>query len=91
MSTLFPVAGCSIYIGGQLSDKSTDFIASDFATQTWTLIDGWSVRSCRCRCCRPARPSPSRLPRPAYSPTPHTACPLAMRFRSLRPAHCRPA
>lgn len=42
MSTLFPVAGCSLYIGGQLSDKATDFVAADFATQTWTLIDGWS-------------------------------------------------
>jgi hypothetical protein len=42
MSSLFPVAGCSIYIGGQLSDKSTDFVASDFSTQTWTLVDGWS-------------------------------------------------
>lgn len=42
MSTLFPVAGCSIYIGGQLSDKATDFVAADFASQTWVLIDGWS-------------------------------------------------
>lgn len=38
---LYPVAGCHIFIGGVLSDKSTDFIASDFATQVWTEIDGW--------------------------------------------------
>jgi hypothetical protein len=42
MSTLYPVAGCHIYIGGALSDKSTDFVASDFAGQSWTEIDGWT-------------------------------------------------
>lgn len=39
---LYPVAGMKIYIGGVLSDKSTDFISSDFAAQVWTEIDGWS-------------------------------------------------
>lgn len=39
---LYPVAGCHIYIGGVLSDKSTDFVAADFATQVWTEIDGWT-------------------------------------------------
>lgn len=39
---LYPVAGCHIYIGGVLSDKSTDFIASDFSSQVWTEIDGWT-------------------------------------------------
>jgi hypothetical protein len=39
---LFPVAGCHIYIGGVLSDKSTDFVAADFSTQVWTEIDGWT-------------------------------------------------
>jgi hypothetical protein len=38
---LYPVAGCHIYIGGVLSDKITDFIAADFASQVWTEIDGW--------------------------------------------------
>jgi hypothetical protein len=42
MSTLYPVAGCHIYIGGVLSDKSTDFVASDFNGQSWTEIDGWT-------------------------------------------------
>lgn len=40
--SLYPVAGCKIYIGGVLADKSTDFIVSDFTSQTWTLINGWS-------------------------------------------------
>lgn len=39
---LYPVAGCHIYIGGVLSDKSTDFVASDFNGQSWTEVDGWS-------------------------------------------------
>lgn len=42
MSSLYPVAGCHIYIGGVLSDKSTDFVASDFSGQSWTEIDGWT-------------------------------------------------
>lgn len=41
--SLYPVAGCKIYIGGVLSDKSTDFVASDFSGQTWTEIDGWET------------------------------------------------
>lgn len=39
--SLYPVAGCKIYIGGVLSDKATDFTASDFSGVTWTVIDGW--------------------------------------------------
>lgn len=39
---LYPVAGCRFFIGGQLSDKSTDFVAADFAGQSWTEVDGWS-------------------------------------------------
>lgn len=38
---LSPVAGTRIYIGGVLNDKSSDFIASDFASQTWVEIDGY--------------------------------------------------
>lgn len=40
--SLSAVAGQKIYIGGQLDDKATDFVASDFTSQTWTLIDGWT-------------------------------------------------
>lgn len=39
--SLYPVAGCKIYIGTVLADKATDFVASDFAAVTWTAIDGW--------------------------------------------------
>lgn len=39
--SLYPVAGSKLYIGGVLSDKATDFVASDFTSQTWTQIDGW--------------------------------------------------
>ena len=40
---LYPVAGCHIFIGGVLADKATDFIESDFTSQSWTEIDGWST------------------------------------------------
>lgn len=40
--SLNAVSGQKIYIGGQLDDKSTDFVASDFAAQSWVEIDGWS-------------------------------------------------
>ncbi len=40
--SLNAVAGQKIYIGGQLDDKSTDFVAADFASQSWTEIDGWT-------------------------------------------------
>jgi hypothetical protein len=39
---LYPVAGCKIYIGGVLADKSTDFVSGDFTSQVWTEIDGWT-------------------------------------------------
>jgi hypothetical protein len=38
---LSPVAGTHIYIGGVLDDKPVDFVAADFASQTWTEIDGY--------------------------------------------------
>lgn len=41
MSTLYPVAGAKIFIGGALSDKNSDFVVGDFSGQTWTEIDGW--------------------------------------------------
>ena len=40
---LYPVAGCKLYIGGALATKPTDFVASDFASQTWVLVDGWQT------------------------------------------------
>jgi hypothetical protein len=40
---LYPVAGMKIYIGGVLADKSSDFVASDFAAQSWVEIDGWQT------------------------------------------------
>lgn len=43
MADLFPVAGSRIYIGGTIDTKNADFIASDFAGQTWTEIDGWET------------------------------------------------
>lgn len=39
---LHPVAGARIFIGGAIADKNADFVASDFASQSWTEIDGWS-------------------------------------------------
>jgi|SRR6266581_3639384 len=41
--SLNAVAGQKIYIGGQLDDKSTDFVAADFSSQTWVEIDGWET------------------------------------------------
>lgn len=37
----YAVAGCKIYIGGVLADKSTDFVAADFTSQTWVEIKEW--------------------------------------------------
>ncbi|ESQ83254.1 hypothetical protein AEAC466_13460 [Asticcacaulis sp. AC466] len=41
--SLYPVAGAKLYIGGALNDKNADFTAADFASQTWTEIDGWET------------------------------------------------
>lgn len=43
MADLYPVAGMKIYIGGTKTSQSTDFIASDFASESWTEIDGWET------------------------------------------------
>lgn len=40
--SLYPVAGCKLFIGGVIADKDDDFSASDFTSQTWTEIKGWS-------------------------------------------------
>lgn len=37
----YAVAGCKIFIGGVLADQSTDFVAGDFSSQTWTEIKEW--------------------------------------------------
>jgi hypothetical protein len=42
MADLYPVAGSKLYIGGVLETKNEDFVESDFASQSWTEIDGWS-------------------------------------------------
>ena len=40
---LYPVAGMKIYIGGTKASQSTDFVASDFASESWVEIDGWET------------------------------------------------
>ena len=40
---LYAVADSKIYIGGTLSTKKADFIASDFTSQTWVEVDGWET------------------------------------------------
>ncbi|BAQ18307.1 hypothetical protein [Methyloceanibacter caenitepidi] len=42
MADLYPVAGSKIYIGGVKARQSTDFVAGDFAGESWAEIDGWS-------------------------------------------------
>lgn len=39
--SLIPIAGERFYIGGVVADKATDFVASDFAGETWVEVDGW--------------------------------------------------
>lgn len=41
MADLHPVAGAKIYIGGAKATQVADFVAADFAGQSWTEIDGW--------------------------------------------------
>ena len=43
MAELFPVAGCRLYMGGQITVPIRPMILSDFDTQTWVEIDGWST------------------------------------------------
>lgn len=38
--TIYATAGSKLYIGGALANKSTDFVESDFTSQTWTEIGG---------------------------------------------------
>lgn len=41
MADLEVIAGAKFYIGGVLASKNSDFIASDFTSQTWVEVDGW--------------------------------------------------
>jgi hypothetical protein len=43
MADLIPVAGTKIYIGGVMATQAADFVASDFAAQVFTEIDGWEL------------------------------------------------
>lgn len=40
---LHSIAGQKFYIGTVLNDQANDFAAADFATQVWTLVDGWQT------------------------------------------------
>jgi hypothetical protein len=42
MSNLYSVAGCKIFIGGVKSFQPADFVESDFSSEVWTQIDGWT-------------------------------------------------
>lgn len=43
MSSLYPVAGCKIYIGSTITVSSADKVVGDFTSQSWTEIDGWET------------------------------------------------
>lgn len=43
MANNYPVAGMRIYIGGVLAKKNSDWVAADFAGQSWTEIGGWET------------------------------------------------
>lgn len=39
---LYPVSGCKIFIGGVVQEKSVDWVAGDFTSQTWVEISKWT-------------------------------------------------
>ncbi len=46
MSTLLAVAGQRFYIGNQMDDQATDFVAGDFTAESpdsWIEVDGWET------------------------------------------------
>jgi hypothetical protein len=43
MATLYPVAGCRIYIGSAVDLPDVDVVAADFTSQTWVEIGGWET------------------------------------------------
>lgn len=42
MATLYPVAGCKIFIGGPKVPQTADFVEADFTAETWVEIGGWT-------------------------------------------------
>jgi hypothetical protein len=42
MATLYPVAGCKIYIGAAMDLPSADMVAADFTSVVWTEIKKWT-------------------------------------------------
>jgi hypothetical protein len=42
MADLLAVAGSKLYIGGVKASQAADFVAGDFTSETWVLIDGWT-------------------------------------------------
>lgn len=42
MATLYPVAGCKIFIGDAVEDADGDLTAADFTSVTWIEIGRWS-------------------------------------------------
>lgn len=42
MATLYPVAGCKIYIGDAMDAPDGDMAAADFSAVTWTEIKKWT-------------------------------------------------
>ena len=40
---LYAVADSHIYIGGVLPPQAADFVAADYASQTWVEVDGWET------------------------------------------------
>lgn len=42
MATLYPVAGCRIYIGPAVDLPDVDVVATDFTSITWTEIKNWT-------------------------------------------------
>ena len=43
MADLYPVSGMKLYIGGSKATQVADFVAADFASESWTEIDGWET------------------------------------------------
>jgi hypothetical protein len=39
--SLYPVAGCRFFIGGEKDDQADDFVAADFTSETWVEVDGY--------------------------------------------------
>lgn len=42
MSAIYPVSGSKLYIGSKITNGDYQLTAANFASQTWTEIDGWA-------------------------------------------------